>query len=73
VNFNEPGDVVIDVPESLDIDPFDGWKWDGAKFVSFPTPKNEDLRKKALLNAADKGSKDGDVKALAQALKDYLS
>lgn len=73
IESNDPGDIVMDVPENFSLDPTIGYKWDGTSFVSFPHTKVEDPKKKALRDAADKGSKDGDVKALAQALKDYLS
>ena len=38
VQTNDPGDVVLPVPEDFALNPRDGWKWDGADFVAFPFP-----------------------------------
>lgn len=38
VQTNDPGDIVIPVPEDFNLNPRDGWKWNGTQFVSFVLP-----------------------------------
>jgi len=71
---NEVGDIPMDIAEDFDLEPSDGYRWDGTQFLPFPyPPPPEDPKKLALKDAANKASKDGDTKALAKALEDYLS
>ena len=49
VQSNEPGDVILDISEEFNLNPQDGWKWDGTKFVTFPFPLPPDHKAKAKI------------------------